>query len=807
MKPTVPSPKDYHDNRPSSEMKKRTTTLDLKEVFQHSSLAFYATDSEGLLTFYNDAAVKLFGKMPDPGSQMQIRSWKLFYSDGTPMPIEDCPMTKCLTQGKAYENSKMAVEAADGNLSQLLVFSRPVLTTKGKVRGAYHTMVDITPHHKTDLKQETLSAIVESSDDAVISKDLDGCIISWNRGAEKIFGYTEAEIIGKSMGILIPENRRDDEELLLDKIRKGKGVDHFETIRKHKNGQEIPISLTISPIKDGKGKIVGASKVARDISERLKGEEKQAVLSAIVESSDDAIISKNLNGIILSWNKGAEQIFGYSEEETLGKPVTMLIPSDRYAEEDLILKKVGSGGRVDNFETVRMHKSGKNIFVSLTVSPIRDNSGKTIGASKIARDITSQVKAKEEIARHTRNLEILNALGKSISRKMDVQAVLQQVTNATTQLSGAEFGTFFYNVASDKGYFFQLSAISGVSPESLKGVETSQITELFQPDHHGTTAISSNDITQEDTLEQNLYKGLSVGDLQVKSYLAVPVVSPSGEVLGGLFLGHSKASSFTAEHKDLVTNIAAQAAITLDNSKLFERVKALSDKKDEFIALASHELRTPLTTINGYLQMLAKTEKDQMSELFLSKSLYQVNKLNTLVEDLLNMSRIEAGRMEFNTEDFDLCDLLRDVTQTFSYTTKTHRLIHELGDKPAMVHADKQRIEQAINNLMSNAVKYSPKADKVYLNLLINQQGEVEVAIRDEGIGLSPEQQEKLFSRFYRAGNHKGISGLGLGLYLTKQIIDRHEGKLHLRSESGEGSEFTFTLPLITGQESSNVDK
>lgn len=793
MKPNAPSAKDYHKKHSSSEIKDSTTILDLYEFFEDSPLAFYATDSEGLLTYFNGSAVKLFGQIPEPGSEMKIHSWKLFYSDGTPMPIEESPMTKCLLEGKAYENSKMAVEGTDGNVSQLLVFSRPIFTAQGKVKGSHHTMVDITAHHKTDLKQETLSAIVESSDDAVISKDLNGCIISWNRGAQKIFGYTEAEIIGRTTRILIPENRLHDEELLLNKTRKGEGVDHFETIRKHKNGQEIPVSLTITPIKDGNGKIVGSSTVAQDISERLKGEEKQAVLSAIVESSDDAIISKNLNGIILSWNKGAEHIFGYSEEETLGKPVTMLIPPDRYKEEDLILRKVGSGGRVDNFETVRMHKNGKNIFVSLTVSPIRDNSGKTIGASKIARDISAQVKAKEEIARHTRNLEILNALGKSISRKMDVQAVLQQVTNATTQLSGAEFGTFFYNVASDKGDSFQLSAISGVSPENFKDVETSEITKLFHPDFHGTI-----DLTQEDTLEQNLYSGLSVGHLKAKSYLAVPVVSPSGDVLGGLFLGHSKAARFTAEHQDLVTNIAAQAAITLDNSKLFERVKALSDKKDEFIALASHELRTPLTTINGYLQMLAKTEKDQMSELFLNKSLYQVNKLNTLVEDLLNMSRIEAGRMEFNTEDFDLCDLLRDVTHTFSYTTKTHRLIHELGDKPAMVHADKQRIEQAINNLMSNAVKYSPKADKVYLKLILNPQGEVEVAIRDDGIGLSQEQQKKLFSRFYRAGNHKGISGLGLGLYLTKQIIDRHQGRLHLKSESGKGSEFIFTLPLIT---------
>ncbi len=796
MKSIVPSSEEHNEEAASIATNNAGMKLDLKEVFENSPVAFCVTDGKGRLRFFNQAAARLFGRKPDIGSDMLFRSWKLYYPDGTPMPVEECPMARCLSEGVAIENFRMAVQGATGGIVYLLVFSKPILDDQGKVEGAHHTMVDITEQRTTDLKQETLSAIVESSDDAVVSKDLDGIILSWNKGAEKIFGYTEAEMLGKPMKMIIPENRRADEVMLLEKIKEGKAVHHYETIRRHKNGQEVPISLAISPIKDNKGVIIGASKVARDISERLRGEEKQAVLSAIVESSDDAIISKNLNGIILSWNKGAEQIFGYTEAEAVGKPVTLLIPEDRYDEENHILKKVRSGGKVDHFETVRVHKSGKKLYISLTVSPIRDNSGRIVGASKIARDISAQVKAKQEIARHTRNLEILNALGKSMSRKMDVQAVVQQVTTATTQLSGAEVGIFVYKVTSGEREDYDVAAVSGILPDHFKTSLEPEFIENFQPVMEAAQVIRTRDVNEDERFNADFSSLLSL-KLGLRSVLAVPVVTASGTVIGGLLLGHSRPKRFNVEQEDLVTNIAAQAAISIDNSKLFEQVKALSDKKDEFIALASHELRTPLTTINGYLQMLGKMKKDQMSELFLNKSLYQVRKLNTLVEDLLNMSRIEAGKLNFNTEDFDLCPFLKDLTETFAYTSKTHKLICSVPNQPIMIHADRQRIEQAVNNLLSNAVKYSPKADKVYVSLKVTDGVEAEISIKDEGIGMTREQQKKLFSRFYRAENQKGISGLGLGLYLTKQIIDRHQGSINLISDAGKGSEFTIVLPIV----------
>jgi PAS domain S-box-containing protein len=523
---------------------------------------------------------------------------------------------------------------------------------------------------------------------------------------------------------------------------------------------------------------------------------KHTMLSAIVDSSDDAIISKDLNGIITSWNKGAQQIFGYTEEEMIGKSITLLIPEDRLSEEDIILANIRNGKKVDHFETYRKDKNGREIPISVTISPIKDDSGKIIGASKVGRDISYQKQSQADLKKHMRNLEILNSVGKSIAEKMDIDSILQTVTDATTKITGAAFGAFFYNTINQQGEAFMLYTLSGAPKEAFEKFGMPRNTAIFSPTFSGERVVRLDDVTKDPRYGQNSpHQGMPKGHLPVVSYLAVPVVSTSGEVIGGLFFGHPKPAVFLPEHEDLVVNIAAQAAIALDNSRLFEQVKSLSDKKDEFIALASHELKTPMTTIKGYLQMLAKSEHDQRSRLFLEKSLYQVEKLNNLVEDLLNMSRVEAGKLEFNLEDFDLRQLLSEQAEAFRYSTQSHQLHTEFPDNPVIINGDRQRIEQAVINLLSNAVKYSPGAGEVGLKLRSGD-GEAVIHIEDHGIGLSPEQQRQIFTRFYRAEGIKGISGLGLGLYLTKQIIDRHNGTIKVISEAGKGSEFVILLNL-----------
>ena len=297
---------------------------------------------------------------------------------------------------------------ADGNIVQLAVTR------------------DITARAEGEKAQRRLAAIIESSEDAIASKDLNGIITSWNKSAERLFGYTAEEIIGRPVTTIIPPELHGDEPKILGKISAGERIEHFQTVRVRKDGQLISVSLTISPIKDDKGKIVGAAKIVRDITRQKKLEEAALRLAAIVESSDDAIASKDLNGYITSWNRSAERLFGYTAEEIVGKHITMIIPPELHHDEDMILSKIRRAEKIDHFETIRLHKNGERIEVSLTISPVKDDSGKVIGAAKIIRNITETNK----IERALRTTEKLAAAGRMAATVAhEINNPLEAVTN------------------------------------------------------------------------------------------------------------------------------------------------------------------------------------------------------------------------------------------------------------------------------------------------------------------------------------------------------------------------------------------
>ena len=247
-----------------------------------------------------------------------------------------------------------------------------------------------------DEAERHLVAIVDSTDDVIIGKDAAGTIVSWNRAAERVLGYTEADSVGQSIRLIWPPKLRAEEQEVLTEVLAGQGVRHYETVRLHKDGRQVPMSVTISPISTPDGGIVGTSTIARDITEARRLERDARHLAAVVDSSDDAIVSKDLNGIVVSWNAAAEAMFGYSAEEMIGKSIRLIIPADRQQEEDEVLRRIRAGQKVRHYETVRQRKDGSFFAVSLTVSPIRDEQGRVVGASKIARDISERQRAEHE---------------------------------------------------------------------------------------------------------------------------------------------------------------------------------------------------------------------------------------------------------------------------------------------------------------------------------------------------------------------------------------------------------------------------
>jgi PAS domain S-box-containing protein len=367
-----------------------------REVLNALPAAVYITDAEGVITYYNEAAAEFWGVYPELGTNQWCGSWKLFWPDGRSLPHDQCPMAIALREQRPVRGMEAIAERPDGVRAPFIPYPTPFFDESGALLGAINMLVDITDRKRAEEHARRLASIVDSSDDAIVSTDLDGVITSWNRGAERVFGYTASEVIGKPISILIPPGRENEESEILARVRLGEKIDHYETIRRRKDGRLIDIFLTVSPIRNAENQIVGASKIARDITDRRIVEQTTERLAAVVETSNDAILTKNLDGIITSWNKGAERIFGYTASEMIGQPVTMLIPADKQDEEPRILARIRAGERIEHYETVRRRKNGSLVDISLTVSPLKNAKGVIVGASKIARDITEWRGAREQ---------------------------------------------------------------------------------------------------------------------------------------------------------------------------------------------------------------------------------------------------------------------------------------------------------------------------------------------------------------------------------------------------------------------------
>jgi PAS domain S-box-containing protein len=601
-------------------------------------------------------------------------------------------------------------------------------------------------------KQAMLAAIVASSDDAIISKTTKGVITTWNPAAEKMFGYTEDEAIGQSIMLIVPENRLPEEDYIIGQILQGKKVEHFETLRIAKDGRQIPVSVTVSPIFNTNGVIIGASKIARDISDRRLANEKQAILASIVASSDDVIISKTLQGIITSWNLAAQKTFGYTESEAVGQHISLIIPPERLSEEDFIIEQIANGKKIDHFETIRYGKNGQEVHLSVTVSPVVDVNGKIIGASKVARDISAIRQAAE---------------------KKGMLAAIANTSDDTIVSKTLEGTITSWNQAAEKMF--------GYKEEEALG---KHISLIIPPERLDEETFIINEVSRGNKVDHfNTVRRAKDGRLVPITLSVSPILDDNGKIIGA---------------SKIARDISDHLALQEEKARLYDEIKALNDKKDEFIGLASHELKTPLTSIQGYLQILSNDIAEERRKEFLRRTSQQVKKLNNLVSDLLDISKIQAGKLQFNPAPFDLCQVVRDAIELITYSNNNHTVHLQTDVKELTLNGDSQRVEQVILNLLTNAIRYAPGVFEIIV-YISEENGVAKVGVRDRGIGIPEDKLNEVFSRFYRITENKNVSGLGLGLYLSQQIIERHHGRIWAESKVGEGSVFYFTLPITTG--------
>jgi signal transduction histidine kinase/CheY-like chemotaxis protein len=436
-----------------------------------------------------------------------------------------------------------------------------------------------------------------------------------------------------------------------------------------------------------------------------------------------------------------------------------------------------------------------------------------------AENAQAQAALREE----SRLLEILNHTGQSIASQLEIEKLLQTVTDAATEVTGAKFGAFFYNRTNADGEDYLLYTLSGAPREAFEKFGHPRATALFGPTFRGEPPVRSDDVTRDPRYgTMGPHHGMPPGHLPVCSYLAVPVISRSGEVFGGLFFGHPEAARFNERSERLIVGMAAQAAIAIDNARLYEAAQiqisnreraeaALREndrRKDEFLATLAHELRNPLAPIRQAAMISRAPNATEAQKVWGHEVITrQVQNMSLLLDDLLDISRITRGILELRKQRSSLTSIVDSAIETArpAIDAKRHQLEVQLPDTPVQIDADPLRLAQVLSNLLTNAAKYTDPEGR--LRLQAEAQGnELVIRVSDNGIGISPEALPNIFEMFsqIRSKHDRTAGGLGIGLALSRGLVELHGGHLAARSEGlGRGSEFAVHLPAHLAVQSS----
>jgi PAS domain S-box-containing protein len=537
-----------------------------------------------------------------------------------------------------------------------------------------------------------------------------------------------------------------------------------------------------------------------------------ALLAAIVESSDDAIVSKTLDGIIRSWNAGATRLFGYKAEEVTGKPITIIIPVDLQQEERQILEKLKRGERIDHFETLRVTKDGRRIPVSLTVSPVRNSRGEIVGASKIARDISERRRI-EQVLREGRMLlsaeadalAKLNEWSSRLWRSQTLSEGLEEMLGAVMELLGADKGNIqlrgevsgVYVIAAHRG--FQQDFLEFFREISVEGDSAC-----------GRALRTGQRVIIEDVEADQTYKALRdvARAADYRAVVSTPLVGSAGTPLGILSTHFRSAHRPTDQELRRLDLYTRQASDFIQRCKMEDDLKqsetALREadrRKDEFLALLAHELRNPLAPIRYALATTKKSgrtlEQQKRAEEIIER---QVTHMSHLLDDLLDVSRITHGTLELKRSPTELTSVLGAAIEAARpiLDAKHHTFSLDLPNYAVRLEADPVRLAQVFSNIVINAAKYTDAGGRIQVRA--SQEGnEVVVAVRDNGIGISADMMPRLFTLFSQAHSAIGRSegGLGVGLALVRGLITLHGGRVEVRSDGvNQGSEFIVWLPV-----------
>ena len=741
--------------------------------------AVITTDNEGRVTYMNAVAESLTGWTLPRAMGQPLDAVFRIVTEETRQPVDN-PAARALRQGVVVglANHTLLIHK-DGSECPIDDSAAPIRDERGKVAGCVLIFRDVTAQRRQEqdkanqlMTARLLASIIENSDDAIISKSLDGTIQSWNASAEHLFGYSAAEAVGRHISLVIPPDRIAEEDHIIASLKAGRRIEHFETERMRSDGQRILVSLTISPIKDDAGRVVGASKIVRDVTRQRQAEQRERLLlgdAAAANAKFRAFFEQggvfagimDVNGTLLDANRLSCEASGFTKEQIIGKPFwdgPWWAPSADLRERIKEGSAQAAAGQTFRSEMAYFVADGSERAVDVTIQPIKDDSGQVLFLAPIGIDITDRKRAQAD-------------------REMFVTLVEQS--------------TDFIGICDLQGvpFFINHAGLEMVGLENLDEARRVPVASFFFPEDQPKVVREFLPAVLENghgEIEIR-FRHFKTGEARWMAYKVVTLPDANGRPMA-----FATVSQDVTERKRLADNLRGLAA---DLSEADRR-------KNEFLAMLAHELRNPLAPISNAARAIRLGGSDGKALRSASEMLErQVGQMARLVDDLLDMSRITRGRIELRKERVELAPIVDQAVEAIraTYRSMGHELTVTMPPTPVYLYADPTRLTQVVGNLLSNACKFTDKGGHVWLTVALEDEQAV-IRVRDTGIGIAAEHLPGLFEMFAQVDTslERSRDGLGIGLTLVKTLVEMHGGTVVAHSEGlGRGSEFTVRVPVL----------
>jgi len=646
-------------------------------------------------------------------------------------------------------------------------------------------------------------ALYEEAPVGYVTTGLDGVIVEANHLTAQMLGMPLTNLLGRRLldhfaGTDRLRFRKACQQLLLDTTPATLDVQLVPA-----RGSPLQVTARIAVVNDEPEQMRRYRVALVDVTERAHLQDQRAQLAAIVESSDDAIIGRDLAGRILTWNSGATRLLGFSPDQMIGQHIDLVLPPERRLEDTELLQRLRNGAKATPYETEMRHSNGTRVPMLISLSSINDESGQMIGSSMIARDISERKRVERALHKRLRQLDLLTQAAQVLIMAEPGATPMQHELFDRVRLAMGGEIYLNYAINADPNHL-RLVSEHGLSDAMRAGLSVVALDDSLC----GIAAARRSPLIIENMQASDLPQARVLQIEGVRSFAAFPLLA-HGEVHGVAAFASTTRDRFRDGDLQVIQTVCDQVSAMLERGKLVEELHArqeslkLADRrKDDFIATLAHELRNPLAPIRNAIGILRQsTLPDPQLAWCRDVIERQVTQMTLLLEDLLDVSRVTRNKIDLRREKIELQRVIEDAIETTRplIDAQRHQLVLDVPAHPIVVYGDVTRLTQVVGNLLNNAAKYTDVGGRI--ELVVRREADtVSIVVRDNGIGIEPQQAASIFDMFaqLKPALERSRGGLGIGLSLARGLVDLHGGRIEARSEgSGRGSEFTVYLPVV----------